>query len=126
MKSTIGGLAISLAYGLNIHSKDDPYIAVAEKAGESITQAAVPGAFLVNLIPSLQYVPEWFPGAGWKKTVREWKKLQEEFRELPFQAALADIVRSTSHRNIIHESTLCMIGVGQRTPLPRFCFPWET
>ena len=101
MKSTIGGLAISLAYGLNIRAKDEPYIAVAEKAGESITQAAVPGAFLVNLIPSLQYVPEWFPGAGWKKTVREWKKVQEDFRELPFQAALADIIRSTGQGNVI-------------------------
>lgn len=32
-----------------------------------------PSDFLVNTIPWLAYVPDWFPGAGWKKTAREWR-----------------------------------------------------
>ncbi|CAE6464715.1 unnamed protein product [Rhizoctonia solani] len=33
--------------------------------------------FLVNLIPWLQYVPEWLPGAGWKRIARDWREHKE-------------------------------------------------
>ena len=91
--STVGGLTLSLAYGINIEAENDPYIAMAEKAGETFTAAAEPGAFLVEVLPGLQYVPTWFPGMSWKRNVRAWRKTQEKFRELPFNATLKDMVR---------------------------------
>lgn len=33
---------------------------------------------MVNAIPTLVYVPEWFPGAGWKHEVREWRRRKEQ------------------------------------------------
>ncbi|KAJ1301280.1 hypothetical protein OPQ81_003685 [Rhizoctonia solani] len=33
--------------------------------------------FLVNLIPWLQYVPEWLPGTGWKRVARDWRRHKE-------------------------------------------------
>ncbi|KAF8657593.1 hypothetical protein AX16_002174 [Volvariella volvacea WC 439] len=32
---------------------------------------ATPGRFLVEMIPPLRYVPEWFHGAGWKRFARK-------------------------------------------------------
>ena len=86
-------MTLSLAYGINIEAENDPYIAMAEKAGETFTAAAEPGAFLVEVLPGLQYVPTWFPGMSWKRNVRAWRKTQENFRELPFNATLKDMVR---------------------------------
>lgn len=31
-----------------------------------------PGAFLVDMIPWLKYVPSWLPGAGWKAKAERW------------------------------------------------------
>ncbi|CAE6403113.1 unnamed protein product [Rhizoctonia solani] len=33
--------------------------------------------FLINLIPWLQYVPEWLPGTGWKRVARDWREHKE-------------------------------------------------
>ncbi|CAE6444324.1 unnamed protein product [Rhizoctonia solani] len=41
--------------------------------------------FLVNVFPSLKYVPDWFPGTGWKRTAREWRALKESAQSLPYE-----------------------------------------
>jgi hypothetical protein len=33
--------------------------------------------FLVNLLPWLVHVPEWLPGAGWKRVARDWREHKE-------------------------------------------------
>ncbi|KAF8157210.1 cytochrome P450 [Crassisporium funariophilum] len=90
-RHAIGGLTLSLAYGINMQRSNDPYINLAEKAVASITVATAPGAFLVDLMPFLKYVPEFFPGAGFKKKARLWRKVQEDFRELPYLATVKNI-----------------------------------
>lgn len=89
----IGGVALSLAYGLNIERENDPYITLSERAIASLGEAAVPGKFLVDSLPFLKHLPEFFPGAGFKKKAAEWRKLQSMFREEPFAATVDNIVR---------------------------------
>ena len=50
------------AYGIKALQKNDPHILNAEKASHGLTQAQVPGLFLVESIPMLKYVPEWLRG----------------------------------------------------------------
>jgi len=83
-----------MAYGFPIKYKNDPYIELAERALKSISESALPGKFLVNLIPALKYVPEWVPGAGFQKVAKEWKKIQIDFREAPFAKTVNDMVRT--------------------------------
>nr|BAL05181.1 cytochrome P450 [Phanerodontia chrysosporium] len=42
--------------------------------------------YLVDLIPILKYVPEWFPGAGFKRQARIWKKEVTNIADAPFAA----------------------------------------
>ena len=84
---------MSLAYGLNVQQKDDPFVGLSQRAVQSITEASVPGKFFVDAMPWLKYVPEWVPGAGFQKKAKAWRKLQQDFREVPYKAALKDIVR---------------------------------
>lgn len=93
-KSMVGGSTISLTYGLDIKDTNDPFVDLANRGIQSIAQAAAPGAFLVDLISWLKYVPEWVPGAGFKKTARFWRKLQEDIREVPFAEAVNNMVSS--------------------------------
>ncbi|CAE6385722.1 unnamed protein product [Rhizoctonia solani] len=72
----LAGTLMHSIYGYKLESMQDPFVTEAHKAVDRISQAAMPTNFLVNLFPSLVYVPEWFPGAGWKRTAREWREQQ--------------------------------------------------
>ena len=47
-----------MTYSINVHPYIDPYIKTAEEAVAAMAELMVPGAFLVDIIPILKYVPE--------------------------------------------------------------------
>lgn len=94
--SMAGETIMSIAYGLPIQPKDDIYIRTAEQGVHPLVAAAVPGAYLVDMLPWLKYVPEWMPGAGFQKNAREWGELAMRMVNLPF----ADAKRRIASYNI--------------------------
>lgn len=92
LHSLVGGLAFSLAYGIPTQSSNDPYIHLAEQAIEPAGRAVVPGAYLVDVLPFLRYMPEWVPGAGFKRDARIWKNMMQTYRDAPFEEAESLIV----------------------------------
>ena len=88
----VGGSTISLTYGLDVKESHDPFVDLSNSGIQSVAQAGAPGTFLVDLLPWLKHVPEWVPGAGFKKTARVWRKLQEDVRELPFAEGMKALV----------------------------------
>jgi hypothetical protein len=56
--------------------QNDPLTLLAEET-RGFRQAIQPGRFLVDVFPWLRFVPEWFPGTGWKKTAREWRQASD-------------------------------------------------
>lgn len=49
--STTGALIMSLAYGFDIKSHDNPFLTAAQRALITLEVATVPGAFLVDIFP---------------------------------------------------------------------------
>jgi len=88
----MGAMALTLAYGLEIQPRNDPYVAIAEEAIHTVAQAAVPGTYLVEVMPWLKYVPEWFPGAEFKRKARYLEELSEKFKNAPFDAVKEKMV----------------------------------
>ncbi|KAJ7607861.1 cytochrome P450 [Roridomyces roridus] len=82
-----GSLILGAAYGINVAATGDPYVKLAEEAVASVTEALVPGRFLVDSLPLLKYIPSWFPGAGFQHFAREGKKLSQNLLEKPFAEA---------------------------------------
>ncbi|KAJ7708648.1 cytochrome P450 [Mycena rosella] len=78
------GLIMDVTYGIDIRSPGDPYTTLAEEAMYGVSIATLPGRFLVNTIPALKYVPSWFPGAGFQREAKEWRKVTRELLEMPF------------------------------------------
>ncbi|KAL0958951.1 hypothetical protein HGRIS_014263 [Hohenbuehelia grisea] len=78
---------MKVTYGIDVAPRDDYYINIAERALDGMAKAASPGAFLVDLVPILKYIPQWVPGAGFQRLAWEWKKVTHEMRDAPFQAA---------------------------------------
>jgi hypothetical protein len=89
-----GAIAIALAYGLEIQKNDDRYLEIAEKALVGLTASGAPGAFLVDSIPLLKYMPSWMPGADFKRKAKEWKASATDMMNIPFEAAEKAIVRT--------------------------------
>ncbi|KAG6878839.1 hypothetical protein C0992_007282 [Termitomyces sp. T32_za158] len=78
-------------YGLDIQPKDDPYIQTAAEATHTLFTAAVTGAFLVDLVPILKYVPDWMPFADFKRKGKQWRKLASDMINLPYDAIQRNI-----------------------------------
>lgn len=65
---------LNIGYGIKISRDNEHYRDMLQYTSELIEEVAVPGKYLVDLLPALEYLPEWFPGAAFKqdaKTVRE-------------------------------------------------------
>lgn len=86
IRTEAGAIILKLAYGYTIEPHEqDPLVDLADRALVQFSAAAVPGAWLVDTIPALLYVPEWMPGAAFKKTARKWKATMMETVEIPMR-----------------------------------------
>jgi len=75
---------MKIMYDIDIQESGDPYVTLAEEAMNGINQAAVPGAFLVDIFPILKHVPSWFPGAGFQKKAAHWREVNASVVNKPF------------------------------------------
>ncbi|EIM85529.1 cytochrome P450 [Stereum hirsutum FP-91666 SS1] len=69
-----GAIILRISHGYPVKDNEDPFITNADIAVDQFSKSAKPGAFLVDFISWLKYVPEWFPGTQWKQVAKAWKK----------------------------------------------------
>lgn len=79
IRHAAGTSVVRLTYGYTPKEKNDGYIAIAERAMDSFSQAAAPGRFMVDILPALKYVP-WAP---FKRTAAEWRGYLSELVNTP-------------------------------------------
>ena len=82
--SFIGSSILSMTYSINARPFNDPYVKMAEEAMGVIAELMIPGAFLVDIIPILKYVPEWFPGAKFQSKAAAMRKHSTIIRNKTF------------------------------------------
>lgn len=58
-----------------------------------ISDASTPGAYLVDLIPALKYLPEWFPGTSFLQIGKEGRQTIADLTWNPLKRVESDIVR---------------------------------
>ena len=95
--STFDSIIMKIGYGIAVRETNDPYISVAEEVLDGISQAGIPGSFLVDLIPILKYVPSWFPGAGFQKKAARWREVIHIMAEKPFCHVKEQLVQLEVH-----------------------------
>ncbi|CAE6432963.1 unnamed protein product [Rhizoctonia solani] len=82
---TTGIVAFKLAYGYPLKNGQDPFFLNAVEATENLFAATMMSNFLVNAFPALSYVPDWFPGTGWKRTARKWRDQKNNAVNAPYE-----------------------------------------
>ncbi|KAF8514704.1 cytochrome P450 [Hysterangium stoloniferum] len=86
IRHAAGALILESTYGITVLPENDPYLNLAEAAMAIIARVAQPGAFLVDVLPILKYIPEWMPGAGFQKEAKAGRKMILDTAEVPFKA----------------------------------------
>ncbi|KAJ7731637.1 cytochrome P450, partial [Mycena metata] len=82
IKQMTGETIMAITYGIDVVPKDDPYMSLAEETLK-VGVMAVTRGFLVDSFPVLKYLPDWFPGAGFKIQAKEWRELGRRAQEIP-------------------------------------------
>ncbi|KAF9456307.1 cytochrome P450 [Collybia nuda] len=85
IRHTFGATIMDVAYGINVSEGNDPYISTAEEALYGLSQAGIPGQFLVDFVPILKHIPSWFPGANFKRKADHWRRLNIDMAVKPFE-----------------------------------------
>ena len=75
-----------MIYSINIRPYNDPHIKIAEEAIAAMVELLIPGAFLVDIIPILKYLPEWFPGAKFQSKAAVMREHAKRIRNTTFAA----------------------------------------
>lgn len=107
-----GSLMLETLYGYTANAKGrDPLVVLINKFMAAFNDAAVPGAWLIDVIPWLKYVPDWMPGAGFKKTARVYKKLWDDVTGVPFEFSEEQMSKGDAKPSFIS-------GLLQQNPTP--------
>ncbi|KAK6331379.1 hypothetical protein TWF730_004461 [Orbilia blumenaviensis] len=70
-------------------SGKDPLVDLVGKWMAEFNISILNGAWLVDLIPWLEYLPEWLPGMGFKATARRFRKNYVDVQNIPYEFSKA-------------------------------------
>ncbi|KAJ8462273.1 hypothetical protein ONZ51_g11006 [Trametes cubensis] len=105
IKSAYCKILLNVMYGLHFDHVDIPrYIEVLSCLESAIAEAFQPGAFLVEFIPWLQYIPAWLPDAGWQQKVLKWRRLLDALVDGPYNAAKEAMRCGDADRSMLSEA----------------------
>jgi hypothetical protein len=68
-------------------------VRIADDATDQLNILLSPGLFLVDFLPFLRYIPEWFPGGGFHKIAREWRQSLFDLTDKSYEFVLDQMVR---------------------------------
>jgi hypothetical protein len=84
-----------MTYGVPVKTRRDQWALFAEQTFSDLGVASAPGKYMVNIIPQLRFLPDWFPGTRFKEDARIVMGRINKLREESYQATLNAIVRQT-------------------------------
>ncbi|KDQ64909.1 hypothetical protein JAAARDRAFT_28565 [Jaapia argillacea MUCL 33604] len=93
---TAGAIILHATYGYQVQQENDPLIRTAEKCLEDFSATVTPGAFLVDVLPFLRYVPTWFPGAGFRRIALGMRETLKKMGDVPLHIVKKQLESGTA------------------------------
>ncbi|THH16641.1 hypothetical protein EW146_g4040 [Bondarzewia mesenterica] len=84
-------LVMKISYGHDVAEEGDIFVILAERAMSNLIKASIFGTYLVDYIPILKYVPQWFPGAEFKRQGKKWMKDSQAMLDEPYKVVKAQM-----------------------------------
>ncbi|KAK1216462.1 hypothetical protein PQX77_020931 [Marasmius sp. AFHP31] len=95
VRRTAGAIILRISHGYEVQEGEDPFVSLADQATEQFSVSTAPG-FLVNLVPALAKLPEWFPGAGFHKLAKQWGKTLNDMVDQPYSLVKSQVAAGTA------------------------------
>ncbi|KAB5592693.1 hypothetical protein CTheo_3893 [Ceratobasidium theobromae] len=100
----VSSVFLDSVYGYELKTTNDQFLIDNMVLNHNLAQAILPSNFLVNVLPWLEYVPEWFPGAHWKVVAREWREQKNRAMNGIYNWAKQNIDRGADDYSVIASS----------------------
>ncbi|KAF5231552.1 hypothetical protein FANTH_13355 [Fusarium anthophilum] len=122
VRKEAGSVILKIAYGYTAEPfKEDSLISMADQAMDDIAAAGVPGAFLVDILPLLRYVPDWVPGASFKRLARKWSSELDDLSEKPYAFVKHQHALGKQDNSFVSR----LLEVADSTEEARFTIKWS-
>ncbi|KAI0061733.1 cytochrome P450 [Artomyces pyxidatus] len=100
----LSSIVMSIVYGYDVKDHNDRFIQIADASNRIGAEANTPGAFLVNDLPFLRYLPGWLPGMRFKAVAQQSKNIAREMIENPFDFVKENMRNGTSRQCFVREN----------------------
>ncbi|KAF8748926.1 cytochrome P450 [Rhizoctonia solani] len=90
-----------LAYGYHLQGHDDLWFQRARLAVYHASKAPLMTNFIVNVAPILAHIPDWFPGASWKRVAKEWRTNKQKALDEPYEWAKSQVATGVAGHSIL-------------------------
>jgi len=80
-----------VAYGYQVAGNDDQMVRLIEEGFRIAGSLSIPGRFWVESLPFLRFLPDWFPGTGFKHVGKNAAKELSRVERIPFNWAKKQI-----------------------------------
>ncbi|KAK0480063.1 cytochrome P450 [Armillaria novae-zelandiae] len=105
-------VVMKIVYGYTVDQNGDPFVEMVDQALEGARIIGNEGVFLVDYIPSLKYLPRWFPGATFMRQASSWRKQAEEVKERPFKYTSESLANGLAAPSFVSENLAKMTEIG--------------
>jgi len=92
--SAFSSILANIVYGKELQGENDPYMALVDMIVPAFIEAAIPGKFLVDILPALKYIPACVPGAGFQRKAAQLSKAVVKYHDDPWNEAKAKLRRN--------------------------------
>ncbi|KAH7928189.1 cytochrome P450 [Leucogyrophana mollusca] len=95
---------MAILYGYEVAPRDDPIVEGIARFINLATRSLTPEkAVILGLVPLLQYLPAWFPGASFKYSAIQCQKLAPEVITAPFDLVKERMVKWTASQSMVSD-----------------------
>ncbi|KAI0129955.1 cytochrome P450 [Xylariales sp. AK1849] len=97
LETEAGSLMLDTLYGYTPSPyTPDPLVKLINKVMAGFGESCVPGAYLVDLVPWLQHVPDWVPGTGFKQKAKQMKRDYVDVVNIPLNFVAQQMARGSA------------------------------
>ncbi|GJE93712.1 cytochrome P450 [Phanerochaete sordida] len=103
VRQSTGALILYLTYGYEVSedTDQDALVNIAEEAMQGFARASDPGAYMVDTLPWLKHIPEWFPGARFQQDAKVMRQSRERLYDVPYDFVQCEMAKGAVPRSFV-------------------------
>jgi cytochrome P450 len=101
IRKLAGAIVLMVSHGYQVKEGNDDFVDFAEDLMSEFAYAVAPGNFAVDAVPALDYLPNWFPGTGYRDIAKKLGKRRTDFLNIPHERVRAQLAAGTAKPSFV-------------------------